>query len=72
MDSFITVLQIIYYIIFIPLGVLLIAGIIFLLVANPLGRFNQGFGGPPDGGNFGSGSQSGPPSSENRQPDQSR
>jgi len=74
MDNFIKILQIIYYIIFIPLGILLIAGIIFLLLANPLGRFNQGFGGPPGGGDFGPGSQRdfGPPSSENQQREQSR
>jgi len=67
MDNFIKVLQIIYYIIFIPLGILLIAGIIFLLLANPLGRFNQGFNGPPD-----SQRDFGPPPSENQQREQSR
>lgn len=51
MDKFIQVLQIIYYLVFIPLGIILIAGIIFLVVANPLGKLGQfGPGGDPFGG----------------------
>lgn len=58
MDKLIKVLQIIYYIIWIPLGLLLVAFIIYMMVANPLGRImgggmggpGGGFGGPPGGG----------------------
>lgn len=52
MDNFIKVLQIIYYLIFIPLGVLLIAVIIYLVISNPLSQLSRG-GGPPAGAGFG-------------------
>jgi len=54
LQSFKSVLQVIYYLIWIPVGILLLAGVIFLIVANPLeklGQFGPGgdaFGGPPD------------------------
>lgn len=58
MDKFIKVLQVIYYIIFIPLGILLVAFIIYLVVSNPLGKLmGGGFGGP--GGGFGGGQPGG-------------
>ncbi len=49
MDRLIKFLQVIYYFIWIPLGLLLIAGIVFLIVANPLAKLGE-FGGP--GGGF--------------------
>lgn len=65
MQNFKSVLQLIYYLIWIPLGILLIAGIIFLIVANPIGSLLESlpFGGPPGGGGFGpgGGGQFGPP-----------
>ena len=48
LQSFKSVLQIIYYLIWVPLGLLLIAGILFMIVANPLAKLGQ-FGGPPGG-----------------------
>lgn len=65
----------IFYLIWIPLGILLIAGIIFLIVANPIGNLleNLPFGGPPgvDQGGFGpggipGGGQFGPPEGTGR------
>ena len=51
MDGFIKVAQVVFYVIWIPLGILLIALTIFLLVSNPLGQLSKMMG-PPQG-NFG-------------------
>ncbi len=64
MDRLIKFLQVIYYLIWIPVGILLLAGIIFLIVANPLSGLTEalkGLGGagggfpsiPPAGGSGG-------------------
>lgn len=59
MEKLNQVLSIIFYLIWIPLGILLIAGIVFLIVANPIGSLLEslppgaaGGGGfaPPSGG----------------------
>lgn len=44
------VLAFVFYLVWIPLGLVLIAFIIYLIVANPLGMMTQGFGGPGGGG----------------------
>lgn len=48
MDNFLKLLQTIYYLIWIPLGILLIAGIIFMIIANPFAKLGE-FG-PSSGG----------------------
>lgn len=59
LQAFKSVLQIIFYLIWTPLGLFLFALIIFLIVANPLERLGQGGpggfgqGGPPGEGQFG-------------------
>ncbi len=55
MDNLNKILATIFYLIWIPLGILLIAGIVFLIVANPIGSFleNLPFGGPSGSGGFG-------------------
>lgn len=45
------------------MGLLLIAGIIFLIVANPLAKLSE-FGGPPGGGSGGFGQQGPAPDGE--------
>lgn len=46
------ILSTIFYLIWIPLGIFLIAGIIFLVVANPLGQLGQLLQGGGPGGGF--------------------
>jgi len=60
LQGFKSVLQLIFYLIWIPLGFLLFAVIVFLIISNPLSKLSPGgFGGPggspssfdpPDGG----------------------
>lgn len=45
MDSLNKILSIIFYLIWIPLGLVLLAGIIFVIVANPLGQIMGMLGG---------------------------
>ena len=85
MQGFKNVLQLIFYLIWIPLGFLLFVIIIFLIISNPLSKLSPG----GFGGSGGSQSSFGPPSGdsgfpsedmmkqymqqgENRQPSQQR
>ena len=44
MEKLNQVLSLIFYLIWIPLGILLIAGVVFLIVANPLAGIQQALG----------------------------
>lgn len=62
MEKLNRVLATIYYLIWIPVGLLVMAGMIFLIVANPVGRFLESMqfgpgGGGPGGGGGPSGGQ---------------
>lgn len=68
MDNLQKILSVIFYLIWILLGLLLFAGIIFIIVANPIGSLLEsspfGAGGGPGGGQFGppeGGQSQGPP-----------
>lgn len=53
MEKLNQILSTIFYLIWIPLGIFLIAGIIFLIVANPIGSLLQSLpSGVPAGGGF--------------------
>lgn len=57
MQAFKNVLQLIFYLIWIPLGILLFVVVIFLIFNNPLKSLGGGMGGP---GEFGQQEQGGP------------
>lgn len=50
MEKFIQVLSVIFYLIWIPLGLVLLAAILFMMMANPFGRM---MGSAPGGSPFG-------------------
>lgn len=49
MQGFKNVLQLLFYLIWIPLGILLFVLVIFLLFNNPFTKMQGGFGSPPAG-----------------------